>query len=48
MVADFREKVLNGVSNAGELDEFNATVECKFGGTNISASILKEENKKIR
>jgi len=41
LVAYFCEKVLIDMSNAGELGEFNATIECKFGGTNISASILK-------
>ena len=45
LAADFREKVLADVSNAGELGKFNATVECNFGGTDVSASILKQENK---
>ena len=31
LVADFHERVLADVSSAGELGEFNATVEGKFG-----------------
>jgi hypothetical protein len=47
LAADFRARVLTNVGNAGEPGKFNATVECKFGGTDISVSILMQENKKI-
>ena len=47
LAADFRGRVLTNVGNAGEPGKFNATVECKFGGTDISVSILKQESKKI-
>jgi hypothetical protein len=48
LAAGFREKVLTDVNNAGELGTFNATAECKFDGTYVSASILKQENRKAR
>jgi hypothetical protein len=46
LASGFHEKVLADVSSAGELGELNATVEGKFGEADVSASILKQENKK--
>ena len=43
LAADFHEKVLADVSNAGKLGEFNAMVEGKFGEVDVSASILKQD-----
>ena len=41
LATDFHEKVLANMSNTGELGEFNATVEDKFGEADVSASILR-------